>query len=152
MDINLIMIIIWAFLFLIALLVEIFTEALVSVWFCIGAVVAAALTYVPDMPWWGELIIFLGVSLLSFLIIRPLVNNKLQRIKTKTNVDTLIGKRGVVAKKISTLEKGEVKINDVIWNAIKRDSDDDIKEGDIIEVISIQGNKLLVEKAEKEEE
>ncbi len=152
MDINLIMIIIWAFLFLIALLVEIFTEALVSVWFCIGAVVAAALTYVPDMPWWGELIIFLGVSLLSFLIIRPLVNNKLQRIKTKTNVDTLIGKRGVVTKKISTLEKGEVKINDVIWNAIKRDSDDDIKEGDIIEVISIQGNKLLVEKAEKEEE
>ncbi len=151
MDINLIMIIVWASIFLIALIVEISTEALVSVWFCIGAIIAAAVTYIPGMPWWGELIIFLGVSLLSFLIIRPLVNKKLQRIKTKTNVDTIIGKRGVVTKKITTLEKGEVKINDVIWNAIKRDGDKDIEEGDIIEVISIQGNKLLVEKAKKEE-
>lgn len=150
-DENLIMIIVWAAIFLVALIVEISTEALVSIWFCIGAILAAALTYIPNMPWWGEVIIFAGTSLLSFLIIRPLVNKKLQRIQSKTNVDSLLGKKGIVLKKITTLEKGEVKINDVIWNAIKRENDDDILEGEIIEVISINGNKLLVKKTKKEE-
>ena len=151
MDENLIMIIIWAAIFLITLIAEISTEALVSIWFMIGAIVAGALTYVPSMPWWGEVIVFIGVSLISFLLIRPHVTDKLKKIKSRTNVDSLIGKKGVVIKKIGDLEKGEVKINNVIWNAIKRENEKEIEEGTIIEVISIQGNKLLVKMTQKEE-
>ena len=98
---------------------------------------------------WGEIIVFVCVSLLSFLIIRPLVNKKLLRLHSKTNVDSIISKRGIVLKKITTFEKGEVKINDVIWNAIKRDQDEDIEKDDVVEVIAVQGNKLLVKKIEK---
>ncbi len=151
MDENLIMIIVWAAIFLITLIAEISTEALVSIWFTIGAIFAAALTYVPNMPWWGELIIFIGVSLISFLLIRPYATNKLKKFKSRTNVDSLIGKKGVVIKRISNLERGEVKINNTIWNAIKREDEKEIEEGAIIEVISIQGNKLLVKMTQKEE-
>lgn len=151
MDENLIMIIVWAAIFLITLIAEISTEALVSIWFMIGAIFAGALTYVPGMPWWGEVIVFIGVSLISFLLIRPHVTDKLKKIKSRTNVDSLIGKKGVVIKKIGNLEKGEVKINNVIWNAIKRENEKEIEEGAIIEVISIQGNKLLVKMTQKEE-
>ncbi len=151
MDENLIMIIVWASIFLITLIVEISTEALVSIWFSIGAIFAAALTYVPNMPWWGEVLVFIGVSLISFLLIRPYATDKLKNIKSRTNVDSLIGKRGIVIKKITNLEKGEVKINSTIWNAIKREEEQEILEGAIIEVISIQGNKLLVKKIKKEE-
>lgn len=151
MDENLIMIIVWVTIFLITLIAEISTEALVSIWFTIGAIFAAALTYVPGMPWWGEIIVFAVISLLSFLIIKPLINKKLQRIKSNTNVDSLLGKKGMVVKKITNLDKGEVKINSVIWNAIKRDSEEDIEKGEVVEIVAIQGNKLLVRKSSKEE-
>lgn len=144
---NLIMIIVWASVFIIALFVELGTDALVSIWFCIGALVAGSITYIPSMPWWGELIVFVGVSLLSFLVIRPLVNKKLQRIHSRTNVDAFIGKKAVVIKRITDLEKGEIKLDSMIWTAIKRDADATIEVGEVVKVISIQGNKMLVEKA-----
>lgn len=151
LDENLIMIIVWAAIFLISLVVELSTDALVSVWFCLGALFAAAVTYIPGMPWWGELLVFLGVSLLSFLIIRPLVRRKLLRMGAKTNVDSLLGKKGVVLKEIAGLEKGEVKIGGLIWSAVQREGEKKIGPGEIVEVISIQGNKLLVKRSQKEE-
>ena len=146
MDENLIMILVWVAVFVASLVFELCTEALVSIWFCVGALVAGVVTYIPGMPWWGELIVFAAVSLISFLIIRPLVNRRMKRIQSRTNVDSIIQKKGIVIKKITTFEKGQVKINDTIWNAIKRDSDDDIENGDVVEVIAIHGNKLLVKK------
>ncbi len=146
MDENIIMMIVWVSLFVVALLAEIFTDALVSVWFCIGAVFALCVTFIPNMPWWGELIVFLATSLLSFIIIRPIVNKKLQRIKSRTNIDSILGKKGIVLKKITSLEKGEVKVDSVIWNAIKREDEEDILGGSVVEVIAVNGNKLLVKK------
>lgn len=139
-----IMVIIWAVVFVAALIAEIFSEALVSVWFCVGAVVALGVSFIPGMPFWGSIIVFVGVSALSFLIIRPLVKDKLFRLHVKTNADSMIGRKGLVTKKITTFEKGEVKVDGVLWSAIKKESEKDIDIGKIVEVISIQGNKLFV--------
>lgn len=143
-DTYIIMVIIWAVVFVAALIAEIFSEALVSVWFCIGAVVALGVSFISEMPFWGSIIVFVGVSSLSFLIIRPLVKDKLFRLHVRTNVDSMIGRKGLVTKKITTLEKGEVKVDGVLWSAIKKESEEDIDIGKIVEVISIQGNKLFV--------
>lgn len=142
-----IMLIVWAVIFALALMAELLTEALVSVWFCVGAIVAFAINFIPGMPYWGEIIVFVGVSLITFLALRPILQKRLVHLHSKTNVDTMIGKKGIVVKRITSLEKGEVKINDIIWNAIKRDEDDTIEVDSIVEVISIQGNKLLVKKS-----
>lgn len=142
-----IMLIVWAVIFALALMAELLTEALVSVWFCVGTIVAFAITFIPGMPYWGEIIVFVGVSLITFLVLRPILQKRLVHLHSKTNVDTMIGKKGIVVKRITSLEKGEVKINDIIWNAIKRDEDDTIEVDSIVEVISIQGNKLLVKKS-----
>lgn len=151
MNENLIMLIVWLAVFIVALLVEIYTSALVSVWFCIGALVSLALTFIPGMPYWGEIIVFFVFSLISFLLIRPMVHRSLFRIRSSTNVDEMIHKKGVVIKDITGLEKGEVRVDNVIWTAIKRDQDDPIHQGDVVEVVSIVGNKLLVEKTKKGE-
>ena len=143
-DTYIIMVIIWAVVFVAALIAEIFSEALVSVWFCVGAVVALGVSFIPGMPFWGSIIVFVGVSALSFLIIRPLVKDKLFRLHAKTNVDSMIGRKGLVTKKITTFEKGEVKVDGVLWSAIKKESEEDIEVGKIVEAISIQGNKLFV--------
>lgn len=151
MNENLIMLIVWLAVFIVALFVEIYTSALVSVWFCIGALVSLALTFIPGMPYWGEIIVFFVFSLISFLLIRPMVHRSLFRIRSSTNVDEMIHKKGVVIKDITGLEKGEVRVDNVIWTAIKRDQDDPIHQGDVVEVVSIVGNKLLVEKTKKGE-
>ena len=147
MDETMIMLIIWLAIFIIALIAEIFSEALISLWFCIGAIIALAVTFIPGMTWWGELIIFLAVSAVSFFIIRPIVTKNMKRLQSKTNVDELIGKKGVIIKEVTSLDSGEVKLNGVVWTAIKRDSDCDLNVGEVVEVVSIVGNKLLVKKA-----
>ncbi len=149
MDENIIMLIVWLSVFVVALLVEIFTEALVSCWFCIGAILALCVTFIPGMPYWGEIILFVVGSVLSFFIIRPLVYRNLHRIKSDTNIDAILKRKGVVTKRITDLEWGEVLIDNVYWTAIKRDLDPVIERGEIVEVVSVVGNKLLVRKTEK---
>lgn len=148
---NIIMMIVWLTIFVIAIIAEIITTELVSVWFCIGAIVALACTFIPNMPWWGELIIFFGVSIIALIALRPVARRTLQRNKSNTNVDELIGKKGKVIKDITSLDSGEINVNGTIWTAIKRDEDETIKEGEVVKIISITGNKLLVEEIKKEE-
>lgn len=143
---EIIMMIVWLAVFLLALLVEIFTEALLSIWFCIGAVFALGVTFIPGMTWWGSLIVFFAISIISFLILKPMVEKNMLRIKSRTNADSLIGKKGILTKSIKDFEKGEVKLDGVLWTAIKRETDDMIQDGAVVEVIAIQGNKLLVKK------
>lgn len=71
-----IMLIVWAVIFTLALMAELLTEALVSVWFCVGAIVAFAITFIPGMPYWGEIIVFVGVSLITFLVLRPILQKE----------------------------------------------------------------------------
>ena len=149
-DENFIMLIVWLSLFVIFLIIELSTEALVSIWFALGTLVALAVTYIPGMPWWGELLVFLGVSLIAFLALRPMIRKSgLKNSQSKTNIDTIIGKKGKVIKAITLLEPGEVKINGVIWTALRRESDADIPVDSIVSVISVTGNRLLVEKVEE---
>lgn len=149
MDENTIMLIVWLSVFVVALIAEVSTEALVSVWFCIGSLVALAVTYIPGMPWWGEMIVFLGVSALSLILLRPVANRLLLRKNTKTGVASIVGKKGKVTKTITPLEYGEVKVFGTLWTGMLMDGAKEIPEGSVVEVVSINGNKLVV-KAVKE--
>lgn len=144
MDENTIMMIVWLCIFVVALIAELSTEAIVSAWFCVGAAIALAVTYIPGMPWWGELIVFFVVSVIALIAFRPLVLKRMDRIKHKTNIDTIIGKKGKVTKSIKALEFGEVKIEGVLWTAALTPDSEDIEIDSTIEVVSIEGNKLYV--------
>ena len=58
-------------------------------------------------------------------------------------VDGEIGKIGDVTKKISPNKYGEVKVFDSVWTA---KSDKEIKVGEKVKVLSIEGVKLIVER------
>lgn len=144
MDENSIMLIVWLSVFLLALIAELATTALVSVWFCVGALAALAVTYIPGVPWWGETIVFIGVSVLTLLLLRPLSRKMYARKNSKTNVDSLIGEKAKVSKPIGPFEVGEVKVGNVGWRAKSSDSTAAIPPGVTIEILSIQGNTLIV--------
>lgn len=59
-----------------------------------------------------------------------------------------MGKRGYVIEDIEALRPGAVKIGDISWTAIPVDSKEKILENEIIEVVAVNGNKLVVKKVE----
>lgn len=141
-----IMLWVWICVFAFALVVEIFTEAVVSVWFCFGAMVALASMLIPNFPFWAQIIVFFAVSIICFFVFRVLLKGNLRVLRSRTNIDAIIEKKGIVKKKITELESGEVLVDKVLWTAIKRKEDPDILEGEIVEVVSVVGNKLLVKR------
>ena len=63
--------------------------------------------------------------------------------KEKSNIDAIIGRRGIVLKSIAKYADGQVKIDNQRWRAR---AEEDIKEGDEIIVTSVSGSTLIVEK------
>ena len=136
--------IIWLSVFVIAIIVEALTSGLASIWFAIGAIVALIISFIPGVAWWIELIVFIVVSGLMLLCLRPLANRLLKRDVINSNIDEIAGKKGIMVKAYDEFNRGEVKINDVIWTAVSADEKEAISEGTKVVVVSVDGNKLIV--------
>lgn len=108
---------------------------------CIAALLGANITV--------QVILFVISTALMILFLRPIVTKLFKTNTTSTNSDALVGRRGIVLKKISgKLGVGQVKVSGEIWSAIS-DSDDPIDVDSEIIVEKIIGVKLLVSKVEK---
>ncbi|MBP5574273.1 MAG: NfeD family protein [Bacilli bacterium] len=140
--------IIWLALFVAMLGVEALGPALVSVWFSFGALIALIVSFIPEVPWWVEVVIFVVISLATLLALRPVLRRYFKRNNYNTNIDSFTGKRGYVIEDITYLKPGAVKIGDVSWTAIPTNRDDKILENEVIEVVAVSGNKLIVKKVE----
>lgn len=140
------MIFVWLGIFIIAILVEILTVELVSVWFAGAAFIAFILSWIPGIPYWGEIISFVLASALLLFCLRPITTKLLTRKEIKSNIEELIGKKAKVVKKISELNNGEIIINGVTWTAVSSEPTIEINEGDIIRIVAINGNKIIVKK------
>lgn len=153
MNINEIMLFVWGGVFAICLLLEIFTSDLVSVWFCGGSLVSIILVSIGwalefEPMWWISIIVFVFVSCLLLLLLRPITKKYLFKREIKSNVDELIGKKAYVIKDISELQRGEIKVNDVIWTAEASDPKEKINKNDIVVILAIEGNKAIVSKVD----
>jgi Membrane protein implicated in regulation of membrane protease activity len=140
--------IIWLVLFVAMLIVEASGPALVSIWFSFGAIVALILSFIPGVEWWIEVIVFVVISVATLLALRPVLRKYIKRNKYNTNIDSFTGKRGYVIEDMTYLRPGAVKIGDVSWTAIPANKDETIVENEIIEVVAVNGNKLIVKKVE----
>ena len=141
--------IIWLALFVAMLAVEALGPALVSVWFAFGALVALIVSFIPGVAWWVEVVIFVVISLATLLALRPVMRRYFKRNNYNTNIDSFTGKRGYVIEDITYLKPGAVKIGDVSWTAIPVERDQKILENEVIEVVAVNGNKLIVKKVEE---
>lgn len=143
--------IVWLGIFVLALIIEAFGSELVSIWFAAGALVALIVSFIPGAAWWIELIVFLVISVTTLLCLRPLLKRFVMRNQVNSNVDELIHKKGKMTKACDELNHGEVKINGVLWTAYSSDEKTPIKEGSLVEVLAIDGNKLVVREIKQEE-
>ena len=134
---------IWFIIVIILGILEVATTNLVSIWFVISGLLAMISSLYTD-----NLLIQISIFVVVGIILMPFSKKIYGKIKkdTKTNIDRIIGMRGIVTEDIHKNSIGEVKVDGKLWSAI---SDTDIKKGEKIEVLSINSVKLKVKKVEE---
>lgn len=134
----------WLIIVAVLLIVEAITVGLTTVWFAGGALVACI------AAWLGfgivvQILLFFGVSVVLLIFTRPLALRYMNRGVEKTNAESLLGTRAVVTQSIDNLaQTGQVRINDIDWMARSAEEGIKIPEKAIVEILDIQGVKLIV--------
>lgn len=139
------MIIIWFIVILLAAFIETTTMDLTSIWFSIGGLFAFVIAIVSPESVLLQTALFTAISLILIFTVRPLAKNYFKTNVITTNADRLVGKVGVVTKEILAGTRGEVKIDGKYWMAITS-GDDDIAVDENVEILAIEGVKLIVVK------
>lgn len=133
----------WLGVLVICCVIEALTMGLTTIW---GAIAAFPLIFIArtGLPLKWQLLIFAVLVLVLVLFTRPFVVKKLKIGKNKTNVNTMVGEEVLITKTITKFEKGEAKAkNGVIWSVTTADGNE-VKEGSVAKVISVDGNTLTV--------
>lgn len=138
------MIIVWFVIIIIAALIEMNTMDLSSIWFSVGALIAFILSLVGLKPV-PQIIVFLVVSVVLLVSLRPIAKNYFKTNVISTNSDRLVGKVAICTKVIRPGDRGEVKIDGKFWLAVTS-GDEDIQVNDRVQVLAIEGVKLIVDK------
>ena len=86
-----------------------------------------------------------GLSLVYLAIFRRSLKARLTVKNQLTNADAVLGKTGVVTKKIASRSAGMVKLGDEIWRAELSTADDSVREpGATVRVEAVEGVTLKV--------
>ena len=97
-----------------------------------------------------QIIVFVILTVLMLIFIRPLVNKLIKTKDFSTNSNALIGKTGTVIKEIDRdVNVGQVKIAGEVWSAITQDNCV-IPKDSLVKIEGINGVKLLVKRFEEE--
>lgn len=141
------MIWVWGIITAVALILEFVSAGLLSIWFAAGAFVTLIVTAIwGNLPIIWQCVIFVVVSCLLLVATRPIFK-KLTSKSEKTNTDALVGKQFKLEK-----QKGDAiyhKIADVEWRVVE-ENEAKIAEGDLVEIVKFQGNKIVVKKLKKD--
>ena len=141
------MVIVWGIVAVVALLLEIATVgAMTSIWFAVGALIALVLALL-KLGTMIQLIVFIVLSVASFIIIRPMAANYLRGNIVPTNYDSLIGSTVKVSKEITTDAWGEVTVSGMTWSAVEVNGKA-VEAGSHVKVLAIEGAKLIVKKGQ----
>jgi len=108
---------IWTLIGFFFLALEFVTTTMHSAFFAAGAfLVAILVAFHAGGPLWAQLLTFTIFSLITLLIIRPLVVQKLKLSQTRV-VDTMIGERAIAMEDIAAAGFGKVELRGSSWNA-----------------------------------
>ena len=136
--------IIWFCLMVVFLIVEAACPIhLVSIWFAAGSLMAMVVSFFGG-PLWLQIAVFLSVSCLLLALLWPFIKKFLRPRLEKTNVDAVIGTRGVVTATIdNTAAAGQIKLGAMEWTA-RSTSGAVIEKGAVVRVDRIEGVKAFV--------
>ncbi len=132
----------WMFLFLVFLGIEIVTTGVFFfLCFSTGALFAMMFSLL-GFNFQICAIVFCAVSVLSILLIRPLLKMYIAKKKIDTNIDSLIGAPALVIEDIKIGKTGKIKVGGEIWLAVCKN--ESVSAGETVVIQSVDGTKLVV--------
>lgn len=138
---------IWLIAAILLLIFEICSATFGAICFAIGAGFSALAAGLGANITW-QIIIFVVVSLLTFIFLRPVVMRFLERKSkdVKTNADAIIGRKGVVSERIDAEQHtGRVAIDGDDWKAVSEDGSV-IEKGATVEIVKLDSIIVTVKK------
>ena len=134
--------IIWVGAIIVFVLLEVMTQGLVSIWFAGGAL-AACIAALLHAGLWAQITVFLVVSIILILLTKPLQKKFAERLQ-KTNVDAIIGQRGIVTEEIPPGQTGRIHLDGKVWTA-RSAQNEPVPVGAQVTVKAIEGVTVTVE-------
>lgn len=94
---------------------------------------------------WVITLVVAGVISVAYVVIgRRYFHRWTMPKKERTNIDTIIGKSGIVTKEITSTGHGQVKVGPEAWRAVAAET---LPVGTEVEVMEVKGVTLTVKKA-----
>ena len=140
-----------ALLWLIFALVLTGAEALTGHMFLVmlggGALAAALTSWLLDSPVWVDGAVFLVVSVLLLVLVRPPLRRRLTPANVpRLGIEALEGKTALVLERVAR-DNGQVKLDGQVWTARPLDENDVYEPGEPVTVMQIDGATAVVFKA-----
>ncbi len=109
-----------------------------------GALAAAGSSWLLDSPVWADGAVFLVVSVLLLVLVRPALRRHLTAGKgMQTGVQALEGKHALVLDRVAR-DEGQVKLDGQIWTARPLNDGDVFEPGERVTVMHIDGATAVV--------
>ena len=129
--------VVWFLVGLVLLILEFAMPGLIIFFFGVGACVVAVVCLVTDIGVNAQLLIFIGASVLSLLLLRKwlkgvFLGHTASKQDLKENLEEYVGQRAVVKEKIVPKVGGKVEFHGTNWEAR---ADEEIAEGTAVEII-----------------
>lgn len=134
----------WLIIIIVLGIIESLTVNLVSIWFVISGFFALITSFIFD-NFLIQFAIFVVLGVILMLLTRNILEEKLLK-KEKTNLDRIIGMKGVVTEDIEEMNIGEIKVDGKRWSAT---SNTTLKVGEKVKILKINGVKVEVERWEE---
>lgn len=135
----------WLVIALILVIAEVATVQMVAIWFALGSV-AALIPALMGAPYWLQAVVFLVVSAATLALTRPFLQRVLYVRREHTNADRVVGQTGMVEQTVENDQQpGRVMAMGLSWSALSDDGST-IAVGEKIEVVAIDGVKLIVKR------
>lgn len=124
------------------LIIEVIIPGLISIWMALASFILLFLSFVIKNSVW-ETIIFLILSIIFMFGTRPFVMRKISKIK-KENIDQTVNIHIIdVIDVDSEIKEYTIRYKGVLWSAL---SSDTFIKGDIVKIVSFNGNKANIER------
>lgn len=134
---------VWLLLLVILVAGEAITVGLTFIWFAVGAM-GGLLTAVLGGEIWLQVVVFLLLSAVTLILVRPAAAKLLTPGISPTNADRVLSQIALVTEEIDNIaETGQVKLFGQVWTA-RSENGDVIPTQSRVRILRIEGVKVFV--------
>ena len=130
----------WVIVILLLAIIEVMTINLVTVWYVASAIIALITSFFID-NFTIQFAIFVILGTIFLITTKKTLDKLVKEKHEKTNLDRVVGMKGIVTEDISKNKIGAVKVDGKEWSAT---SNKKISKGEVVKVLEINSTKLKV--------